>query len=90
MRPAHRARCIPTTRKVSDVNHVTDYLSIPPLLDGHELPNGVELSAWYGEDGELVVQVDTQVDTGRVRVNLNEGVLFDGDPELDPATGSVS
>lgn len=66
------------------MNHVFDYLSIPPLLE-FELPGGVEVAAWYGADGEMVVNVETQAGTGRVRVNLNEAVLFDGDPERDGA-----
>lgn len=32
-------------------------------------------------DGALLVYIDTQEDTGRIRVNLNEGTLYDGDPE---------
>jgi hypothetical protein len=32
-----------------------------------------------GDDGAFVVQVDTFDDTGRVRVNVNDGAVFDGD-----------
>lgn len=39
----------------------------------------VELSVFRGDDGALVVQIDTFDDTGRVRVNLNDGAVFDGD-----------
>lgn len=35
------------------------------------------------QDGALVVEIDTQVEAGRVRVNLNDGVLFDADPEVE-------
>lgn len=34
-------------------------------------------------DGALVVQIDTTEDTGRVRVNINDGRLWDGDPETE-------
>lgn len=34
-------------------------------------------------DGALVVEIDTQVEAGRVRVNLNDGILFDADPESE-------
>lgn len=33
-------------------------------------------------DGALVVDVDTVPDTGRVRVNLNDGTIWTGDPEV--------
>lgn len=32
-------------------------------------------------DGALVVQIDTEQDTGRVRVDLNDSAIWDGDPE---------
>lgn len=34
-------------------------------------------------DGALVVQVDTTGDTGDLRVNLNDGMLWDGNPEYN-------
>lgn len=37
------------------------------------------------DDGALVVQIDTHEGTGRVRVWLNDGALYDGDPERDEA-----
>lgn len=40
-------------------------------------------------DGALVVQIDTESDGDRVRVNLNEGVLWDGDPEVDVSNADV-
>lgn len=30
----------------------------------------------------IVVQIDTGSKTGHLRVNVNEGVIFDGDPEV--------
>lgn len=33
-------------------------------------------------DGALVVEIDTVPGTGRVRVNLNDGTLWDSDPEV--------
>jgi len=48
----------------------------------------VTVSVWPAHvpyDGEhedtIVVQVDTSVDTGRLRVNVNDGTIWDGDPE---------
>lgn len=33
------------------------------------------------DDGAIVVQIDTGMDTGRLRVNVNDGEIFDRDPE---------
>lgn len=38
-----------------------------------------------GADGATVVQVDTEDHEGRVRINLNDGTVWDHDPELGPA-----
>lgn len=32
-------------------------------------------------DGAIVVQIDSRESVQHIRVNLNEGTLFDGDPE---------
>lgn len=40
-----------------------------------------EVSVFRGNDGALVVQIDTNDDTGRIRVNVNDGAVFDGDCE---------
>ena len=32
-------------------------------------------------DGALVVEIDSETESGRIRVNLNEGHLYDADPE---------
>ncbi|UOR02081.1 hypothetical protein MUN77_01735 [Leucobacter allii] len=34
-------------------------------------------------DGAVVIDLDTVDDVGRVRVTLNDGVIWDGDPEQD-------
>lgn len=33
------------------------------------------------QDGALVIEIDTQDDTGDLRVNLNDAPIWDGDPE---------
>ena len=40
-------------------------------------------------DGAAVAQIDTTEDTGRVRVFLNDGTIYDGHPERDDAPGQV-
>lgn len=53
------------------------------------LGNGAEImvAAWRGCDGVPVVQIDTDatVHTGRVRINLNDAPVWDGDPEGEPS-----
>lgn len=34
-------------------------------------------------DGKLVVQIDSGPDAGAIRVSLNDGPIWDGDPEDD-------
>jgi hypothetical protein len=47
-----------------------------------------EASIFIGHDGVTVVQIDTPADAGRVRINLNDGPIYDGDPDTDDAPGS--
>ncbi len=56
----------------------------------------VEVGIWrahadMGVEGQpvaVVVQIDTGERTGRVRVNLNEAPIWDGDPMNDDAPGA--
>jgi hypothetical protein len=42
----------------------------------------LEVLTWVSDDdGALVVQIDTSANAGRVRVNINDGAIWDGDPE---------
>lgn len=50
------------------------------------VPN-VEVNTWFGEDDTPVVQIDTHRGHGRLRINLNDGVVWDGDPETDERPG---
>lgn len=49
------------------------------------IPGGeVLVSAYVSDvDGVPVIQVDTNPGSGRLRVNLNDGTLWDGDPDTD-------
>ena len=42
---------------------------------------GARLSVFIGHDGVLVIQIDTQPETGRLRVYVNEATVFDQDAE---------
>lgn len=44
-------------------------------------PAGVTVSTFIGADGARVVQIDTTGAAGRVRVNVNDGAVYDGDPD---------
>lgn len=43
-----------------------------------------DIAAYVAADGAWVVQIDTCDMTGPVRVYLNDGLLYRGDPEKDP------
>lgn len=45
----------------------------------------VEVSMFIGDDGAIVVQVDGTAP--RVRVNLNDAAIYDGNPDTDEAPG---
>lgn len=47
--------------------------------------NDIEVSMFIGDDGAIVVQVDGAAP--RVRINLNEAALYDGNPDTDEAPG---
>ena len=51
-------------------------------LDGTE--EKVVVLAYVSDvDGATVIQVDTLADTGQVRIYLNEGIVWSGDPEAE-------
>jgi hypothetical protein len=49
-----------------------------PLSSGLEL----EVTTFFGTDGALVVQIDTH-DVDRLRININDGTVYDRDIETD-------
>ena len=59
-------------------------------LQAEPLPGipGLEVIVYYSSDDALVVQIDTkEIDMisrrGRLRVNLNDDTIYDGDPDTD-------
>lgn len=52
--------------------------------------DGIEVQIWQRSafDGVRVVQIDTLTAGGRLRVNLNDAPIWDGDPEADQMPGS--
>jgi hypothetical protein len=59
-------------------DHNEPHLSIG--TDTHGSP-AVRVTVYDGDDGVPVVQLDTTPSAGRVRVNVNDGTVFDADPE---------
>ena len=66
---------------------INDALAGVPNLKAQQTPAG-ELSTFIGDDGVPVVQLDTS-DSGRVRINLNDAPVWDGDPESHASARSV-
>uniref|UniRef100_A0A5Q5BT94 Uncharacterized protein n=2 Tax=unclassified Mycobacterium TaxID=2642494 RepID=A0A5Q5BT94_MYCSS len=60
------------------------------LGDGIADPDAaVAVCGWRSDlDGAHVVQIDTTESTGRVRVFINDGAVYDGDPETDEPPGA--
>lgn len=55
----------------------------PPVPHaGPEAPAGIEsVTTFVSDDGVDAVQIDTHPGGGRLRINLNDGAIWDGDPE---------
>ena len=51
--------------------------------------NTYEVTRFIGGDDVPVIQIDTTDDTGRIRINLNEGVVWDGNPERDRGIADI-
>jgi hypothetical protein len=49
---------------------------------------GFHVHVFTGDDGVPVVQIDTNEDTGRIRVNINDAPVWDGDPVTDQIPGA--
>lgn len=87
-------------RAVAEDDEDVDTLAL--LVDAAEtLAEVVLKSAAEADDGEIsvcefasllddahVVQIDTAATTGRVRVFINDGAVYDGDPETDEPPGA--
>lgn len=59
-------------RPVSGTIEVVGFSDVP----------GVEVTTYLSDlDGASVIEIDTQVGVGQVRVYVNEGAVFDQDPE---------
>ena len=57
------------------------------VISAEVIEPNIEVDTWFGEDDVPVVQIDTPELHGRLRINLNDGVVWDGDPETDERPG---
>jgi len=89
----HNEAIRPVREPIDDSNSARDIDENQPTLiyDDRDLTVGI----WpahpdLAEDGvpeAIVVQIDTGEKTGRLRVNINDGPIWDGDPEQDGQPG---
>lgn len=70
-----------------DSAHTLADLVLDPAVDDEDGEVSVCEFASLLDDAR-VVQIDTTETTGRVRVFINDGTVFDGDPETDEAPGA--
>jgi hypothetical protein len=61
---------------------------IQEAIDAYRVQAGIEVQLWNAEhDGVRVVQIDTPGE-GRLRINLNDAPIWDGDPATDERPGA--
>ena len=68
------------------ITRVVEYLP-GPVVDAEIVEPDFEISTWFADDNTPVVQIDTQRIEGRLRINLNDAPIFDGDPETEEPPG---
>jgi len=75
------------------INDMPTPISHSPQISIDRADRGATLtvSAFVGQDGATVVQIDTDEAAGHIRINLNDGPpVFDGDPDTDePPVGKL-
>lgn len=63
----------------------TARMIIPDLVQADrfavEFGDNIRVAAWRSIDGAIVVQVDAEPGSGRLRVIVNDGPVYDADPE---------
>lgn len=76
-----------TEAQASALEVVGKIARLIPVPDAAEHP-GFEISTFYGSDNVPVVQIDSEGVEGRLRINLNDAPIWDGDPETDERPGA--
>jgi hypothetical protein len=59
--------------------------SVEFAIQGRTEPVGIEVSAGWSTitEGVKQIMIDTMKTTGRIRIYLNEAIIYEGDPEVD-------
>jgi len=75
---------------VEELLESAERLAVLVLDDGNEDQDGAVMVCGFvsDRDGVHVVQIDTREAAGRVRVVINDGIVYDGDPEMDVPPGA--
>lgn len=73
-----QAKALSTIEKIANLLPAPEDAELPPF----------EISTFYGTDNTPVVEIDTQMIEGRLRINLNDAPIWDGDPETDERPGA--
>ena len=88
LRAEHRERLHEAqANALNTIQRIAAQLPVDPIIDAEVVVPDVEVDTWFGEDDTPVVQIDTHRGHGRLRINLNDGVVWDGDPETDERPG---
>lgn len=87
VRSGHQQLLEAQSNALDTIQRIAAQLPVDPIIDAKVVVPDVEVDTWFGEDDTPVVQIDTHRGHGRLRINLNDGVVWDGDPETDERPG---
>lgn len=88
VRSGHQQLLEAQSKALDTIQRIAAQLPVDPIIDAEVVVPDVEVDTWFGEDDTPVVQIDTHRGHGRLRINLNDGVVWDGDPETDERPGA--
>lgn len=71
-------------KALSTIEKIANMIPAPETDDSPAF----EISTYYGSDGVPVAEIDTGLIEGRLRINLNDAPIWDGDPETDERPGA--
>lgn len=87
VRSGHQQLLEAQSKALDTIQRIAAQLPVDPIIDAEVVVPDVEVDTWFGDDDTPVVQIDTHRGHGRLRINLNDGVVWDGDPETDERPG---
>lgn len=79
VRSGHQQLLEAQSKALDTIQRIAAQLPVEPIIDAEVVVPDVEVDTWFGEDDTPVVQIDTHRGHGRLRINLNDGVVWDGD-----------